>query len=47
MTARQNETKRRKGKRGDGEGSIRQRPDGMWRGEIMVGYRPDGRPDRR
>jgi integrase len=34
-------------KRGDGEGSIRQRKDGMWRGEIMVGYRPDGKPDRR
>ena len=39
--------KRRKGKRGDGEGSIRQRADGIWRGEVMVGYRLDGKPDRR
>src|SRR5215208_3776148 len=38
-----NETKRSGRKRGDGEGSIRQRADGMWRGEIMVGYRPDGK----
>ncbi len=34
-------------KRGDGEGSIRQRADGMWRGRLMVGYRPDGKPDTR
>jgi hypothetical protein len=34
-------------KRGDGEGSYRQRKDGMWRGVVMVGYRPDGEPDRR
>ena len=41
------ETKRRGRKRADGEGSIRQRSDGMWRGEVMLGYRSDGKPDRR
>ena len=41
------DTPRRGRKRGDGEGSIRRRADGMWRGEVMVGYRPDGKPDRR
>lgn len=41
-------------KRGNREGWVRQRrgPDGQplrdqWRGELMVGYRPDGSPDRR
>lgn len=41
-------------RRGPGEGYIAQRRDaqgrpipGQWRGEIMVGYRPDGRPDIR
>lgn len=39
--------RRRGRKRGDGEGSITQRTDGMWRGRIMVGRLPDGRPDLR
>jgi integrase len=35
-------------KRGHGEGSIRQRKDrGDWRGEIMLGVKPDGTSDRR
>jgi len=34
-------------KRGDGEGSINEVRAGLWRGSMMVGYRPDGRPDRR
>jgi integrase len=34
-------------KRGHGEGTINQRPDGVWRGRIMVGSQADGTPDRR
>jgi integrase len=34
-------------KRGSGEGSIYHGKDGRWRGEISLGYRPDGRPRRR
>lgn len=34
-------------RRGNREGSIYQRPDGRWVAEVMAGYRPDGRPDRR
>lgn len=34
-------------KRGNSEGTIDQRPSGTWRGRIMVGYLPDGKPDRR
>jgi integrase len=41
------ETKRRGRKRGHGEGSIRQLPDGRWKGELMVGYKPDGKRDVR
>ncbi len=39
--------KRRGHKRGDGEGSISQRPDGLWRGRVMVGRRLDGKPNVR
>ena len=38
---------RRKRKRGDGEGTIYQRADGLWIGEVMIGRRLDGKPDRR
>lgn len=34
-------------KRGAGEGSISQHASGGWRGRIMVGYLPNGRPDVR
>src|SRR5436190_21732085 len=34
-------------KRGNTEGTIDQRPNGSWRGRIMVGYLPNGKPDRR
>ncbi len=34
-------------KRGDGEGTVYQRSGGLWVGELMVGRRPDGKPDRR
>src|SRR4051794_18428903 len=34
-------------KRGNTEGTIDQRPNGTWRGRIMVGYLPNGKPDRR
>src|SRR5688572_31998977 len=34
-------------KRGNAEGTIDQRPNGTWRGRIMVGYLPNGKPDRR
>ena len=30
-------------KRSDGEGNIRERENGSWRGEIMDGYTPDGK----
>jgi integrase len=40
-------TKRLARKRGHGEGTIDQRPEGCWRGRLMVGYKPDGKPDRR
>ena len=41
-------TKRRSGReRGHGEGNIYQRKDGRWRGTLMVGYRADGKADRR
>jgi integrase len=33
-------------KRGRGEGSIYRTKDGRWRGEISLGYKPDGRPRR-
>ncbi len=39
------EAKRRK--RGHGEGTISQRPDGRWIAQVMVGYKPDGKVDRR
>jgi integrase len=38
---------KRSRKRGHGEGTIEQWVGGRWRGRLMVGYRPDGRPDRR
>lgn len=45
MTAK---TKNRSGrKRGDGEGSIVQRKDGLWQGSLMVGRTFDGKADRR
>jgi integrase len=34
-------------KRGNGEGSIRQRKDGQWRAEILLGRKPNGKDDRR
>jgi integrase len=34
-------------KRGSGEGSIYHARDGRWRGEVSIGYKPDGRPRRR
>jgi len=34
-------------KRGNAEGTIDQRSNGTWRGRIMVGYLPNGKPDRR
>ena len=42
------EAKRRKGKRADGEGSLRYvERKRLWAGRLMVGHRPDGRPDIR
>lgn len=35
------------GKRANGEGSIRQRPDGRWEGRYVAGYLPNGKPDRK
>ncbi len=39
--------KRRGRKRGDGEGTFTQRSDGLWRARLMVGRKPDGKPDVR
>jgi len=47
MADEQESKKRRLRKRGHGEGSIRQRADGMWRGTLMLGRRLDGKPDVR
>lgn len=38
--------RKRTGRRGNGEGSIYQLPDGRWRGSIFLGYR-DGKPHRK
>ena len=38
---------RRADKRGHREGSISRRPDGRWHGRLMVGFTPEGKPDRR
>lgn len=38
--------KRRAGRRGNGEGSIYQLPDGRWRRSVFLGYR-DGKPHRK
>jgi integrase len=37
----------RKNRRQRGEGSIYSRKDGRWVAELHLGYKPDGRPDRR
>jgi integrase len=34
----------RRGKRGNGEGTVYQRKDGRWVAEVFVGYRPNGNP---
>src|SRR5438067_8216814 len=37
----------RRTRRANRESSIYQAADGRWHGEVWVGVRPDGRPDRR
>jgi integrase len=39
-------SKRRSGRRGNGEGSVYQLPDGRWRGSVFLGYR-QGKPHRK
>jgi len=39
--------KQKAGRRGNNEGSIFQRKDGRWSGEVIVGYKTDGKPDRK
>ena len=34
-------------RRGNREGSIYQRKDGKWVGQVLFGYKPDGKPDRK
>ena len=34
-------------RRGNSEGSIYQGKDGRWRGEVSIGYKPDGKPRRK
>ncbi|MGI8912454.1 MAG: site-specific integrase [Chloroflexota bacterium] len=44
----ENETKpRRSRRRGAGEGTISRHISGMWRGRLMVGRKPEGKPDIR
>jgi integrase len=33
-------------RRGKGEGTIYRRKDGLWAGQVIVGFRPDGQPKR-
>lgn len=47
MTTTEQTAKRAGHKRGDGEGSIRQRPDGRWEARLLVGVKPDGKLDQR
>jgi len=35
------------GRRGNNEGSVFQRKDGRWCGEVVVGYKTDGKPNRK
>lgn len=41
-----NETKK-KTRRGNGEGSIYQKPDGKWMAQALLGYKSDGKPIRK
>lgn len=34
-------------RRGDGEGTIDQRPDGIWRARVSLGFSPDGKRRRK
>lgn len=34
------------GRRGNGEGTIYKRKDGLWTGQITIGRKPDGKPNR-
>ena len=34
-------------RRGNNEGSIYQRADGWWVGQVLYGYKPDGKPNRK
>ena len=34
-------------RRGNNEGSIYQRKDGKWCGQVLLGYKPDGKPNRK
>ena len=36
-----------KTRRGNKEGSIYQRKDGSWCGQVLIGYKPDGKPNRK
>lgn len=47
IPSRRDTVPRRPRKRGDGEGTIYQRKDGLWIGELMVGQKTDGRRDVR
>ena len=38
---------KRNARRANGEGSIIQRKDGRWAGVILLGYKPDGKPNRK
>jgi integrase len=37
---------KRRGRTGNNEGSIRQRPDGTWEGRVSLGYDSEGKPKR-
>ena len=40
-------TKKKASRRGNNEGSIYQRKNGRWCGQVVIGYKPDGKPIRK
>lgn len=40
-------TEKKGTRRGNNEGAIFQRVNGQWVGEVLFGYKPDGKPNRK
>lgn len=41
------ETRKKQRRRGNNEGTIYQRKDGLWCGQVVIGYKPDGKLNRK